>query len=397
MNNTAGSEINACLREAYVEALSAAGNSDPNPAVGAILLDRNGQRLSAGHTQSAGHAHAERMALRDLSAEQTQGGTLFVTLEPCCHHGRTPPCTDIILEKKIARVVIGERDFAAEVRGQSIDLLRHHSIDAILADQADLRLPQLLTTGPFFFSRRHRRPRVLLKWAQTLDGFVAPESGTSGKISGEMAALVTATLRSFCKLTLATPGTVASDRPRLDIRFPRTLPDLSATGLSPYLRELVRRQWLMHESRGTGTDWKEPVRAYLTGVLDAQERASLTQFQATLGNGFHLFEREAQALRQHFSETITQVLAEIHALGFNSVLVEAGPRMAQAFIEAGLADLLVVYRSKHRTAKQLWGSAGRTHDMARQLANNAPPQLTGYSLIEATDLISDEMLFFERQ
>ncbi len=115
------------LREAYYEALKATGNSDPNPAVGAIVADESGNILSRGSTQRAGFAHAERMALQAEDVDFT-GQTLYVTLEPCCHHGRTPPCTDIIREKKIARVVIGERDFAAEVMGKSVELLRQSSI-----------------------------------------------------------------------------------------------------------------------------------------------------------------------------------------------------------------------------------------------------------------------------
>lgn len=385
------------LREAYYEALKATGNSDPNPAVGAIVADQSGNILSRGSTQRAGFAHAERMALQ-VADINLACQTLYVTLEPCCHHGRTPPCTDIIREKKIARVVIGERDFAAEVMGKSVELLRQSGIAVEVVPEQLFAEEKLLTTGPFFFARQFKRPRVMLKWAQTADGALAPESGPSGKISGDTAAVVTSALRNYCKFTLATPGTVSSDRPRLDVRLPKSPINLQNAGFSESFRRLIEVQLAQRDSTDLPSAYKAPARGYLAYPSPDAVRTDLIEFQKQIGPDFMLFERAAQDLQQVFSATMQSVLAEILAHGFNSALIEAGPRFSQSLLDAGLADLLVVYQSKELTAQKLWGKPGRGNSASSAIAaaKKGDPSLAKYRLLESADLGSDLCFIFQR-
>lgn len=385
------------LREAYFEALSAAGNSDPNPAVGAVVADNNGNILSRGFTQRTGFAHAERIALGNTDVEFA-GKTLYVTLEPCCHHGRTPPCTDVIFEKGIGRVVIGERDFAAEVMGKSVELLRQAGVTVNILPANVLQAEKFFTTGPFFHSRRLKRPRVMLKWAQTSDGALAPLKGSSGKISGELAAAVTAALRNYCKFTLASPGTAQADRPRLDVRFPGIPADFSNSGFSDFFGRLLRTQLTPPTAADLTTGYKQPARGYLSYPLTEAQRAEIREFQKSVAPDFMLFEKSAADLHAAFHNTMDSVLAEILANGFNSVLIEAGPRFSQSLIEASLVDILVVYQSKARSAVDFWAAPGRGNTASALIAqateNN--PQIPGFALLERGDLGSDMVYVFRR-
>ncbi|MFO1471365.1 MAG: bifunctional diaminohydroxyphosphoribosylaminopyrimidine deaminase/5-amino-6-(5-phosphoribosylamino)uracil reductase RibD [Turneriella sp.] len=385
------------LREAYYEALKATGNSDPNPAVGAIVADGSGNILSRGSTQRAGFAHAERMALQAADVHFA-GLTLYVTLEPCCHHGRTPPCTDIIREKKIARVVIGERDFAAEVMGKSVDLLRQSGVAVEVLPEQLFEKEKLLTTASFFFARRLKRPRLMLKWAQTADGAIAPVSGPSGKISGDTAAAVTAALRNYCKFTLASPGTVRSDRPRLDVRLPASPVDLQDTGFSEVFKRLIEAQLNQPGNTELPNAYKAPARGYLTYPLPDVVPTDLLKFQKQIAPDFLLLERSPQDLRQAFLPTMHSVLAEILAHGFNSVLIEAGPGFSQSLLDAGLADLVVVYKSKELTAQKLWDDTGRGNSASSAIAaaEGGNPTLAGFQLLERADLGSDWCFIFQR-
>ena len=384
------------LREAYFEALKATGNSDPNPAVGAIVADENGRILSRGATQRTGFAHAERVALQNADIDFT-GRTLYVTLEPCCHHGRTPPCTDIIREKGIGRVVIGERDFAAEVMGKSVDLLRQSGIEVEVAPEHLFAKEKLVTTGPFFFAREFKRPRVMLKWAQTVGGAIAPLSGPSGKISGDAAAAVTAALRNYCKFTLATPGTVIMDQPRLDVRIPPSGVSLQNSGFHDTFGHLIQAQLAPAQNTDLPSARKAAARGYLTYPLEKMRRENILSFQNQIGPGFSLFERSENDLRRAFSSTLQSVLTEILAQGFNSVLIEAGPKFSESLLNAGLVDLLVVYQSKEQTAQKLWGTEGRGNATSTALAAAVGnhPTLAGFRLLERADLGSDICFVFE--
>lgn len=378
------------MRAAYRAAIPAIGNSDPNPAVGAVVVSTQGEIIGSGATQRAGFPHAERFALQQLPGIDLGQAALYVTLEPCCHHGRTPPCVDIILERKIRRVIIAERDFAAEVMGRSVSLLREQGVDVSLVGTQAFEDEAWFTTGPFFFARKNTRPRITLKWAETHDGALAPAAGPSGAISGATAAYVTAALRSFHKYTLATPGAVAADRPRLNVRFPQGQPDLSASGLSEFFRGLLQAQpGIAARKESEGTQVKNPHRGFLAGPMNPVERAEFHQRQTGIDGNFTAFPFLTVAWHGDFHGEMAKVLKTILERGYNNMLIEAGPVFSRLLLEHGFADAVAVYRSKTKTSTGLWGAAGK--------GNRFKDFQVDFHLCENADLSEDEFFFYRRK
>jgi diaminohydroxyphosphoribosylaminopyrimidine deaminase/5-amino-6-(5-phosphoribosylamino)uracil reductase len=390
----------AALASAYTQAIYAVGNSDPNPAVGAIITDAQGRTLAAGYTQRAGYAHAERHALSQLELPDLSGHTIYVTLEPCCHHGRTPPCVDAIVERQLRRVVIAERDFAAEVQGRSVSLLRAAGIEVVEWPAEDFQGEKWFTTGPFFFARRHDRPRVVLKWAQTKDGSTAPQKGKSGQISGSDAAFITATLRFMFKLTVASPGTVLVDAPRLTVRTAGDFPDLSQSGLSSFVWELLRLQYQLASKPLDPETVQQKIRPPKSLFLLPDTMAG---FSAELPTGHQETKQSwrTKAIpyrewQQDFPGTWKSVLAEISDEGYNSLMLEAGPSFSEAMLQHDLADALVIYRSRVHSDRDLWGTHGRGNQVSRILAKEGAPTLPGFELLEFARLDQDDFLLFVR-
>ncbi len=189
------------------------GSVEPNPMVGCVLV-RDGNCLGEGWHRAYGGPHAEVEALRSCRVDPA-GATLYVTLEPCCHHGQTPPCTDAILRAGIARVVVGQVDPFPAVAGRGIELLRQAGVAVdvgVLAEAAaDL-------TAPFRMLVTHGRPWILAKWAMTLDGKIASRAGHSRWISNERSREATHRLRGRMDAILVGRHTAETDDPLLTAR-----------------------------------------------------------------------------------------------------------------------------------------------------------------------------------
>jgi diaminohydroxyphosphoribosylaminopyrimidine deaminase/5-amino-6-(5-phosphoribosylamino)uracil reductase len=190
-------------------------HAPPNPWVGALVVGEHGVVIAEGHTQVPGEAHAEVVALR-RAGERALGATLVVTLEPCCHVGRTGPCTDVIIKAGISRVVIGTIDPDPRVSGQGIAQLRASGIDVEVGIEEDVVRAQL---APYLWHRVTGRPYVVAKIASTLDGVVAMADGTSKWITGEPARLDAHVVRAQSQAIIVGAGTVRSDDPRLTARL----------------------------------------------------------------------------------------------------------------------------------------------------------------------------------
>src|SRR3954451_8113031 len=170
------------LHRAIELASEARGRTSPNPLVGAVIV-KNGRVIGEGFHAAAGEPHAEREALA-ATTEDPAEATLYVSLEPCCHQGRTPPCTDAILEAGIARVVVGSDDPSRKASGRGLGILRDEGGDVAVADGEAAQAARLLNQ-PFRKHARTGRPWVLFKSAVTLDGKVATGTGDSKWISSE--------------------------------------------------------------------------------------------------------------------------------------------------------------------------------------------------------------------
>ena len=215
--------LNSDTQPPMQRALALAGEAlwltAPNPRVGCVITDPDGQVLGEGHTQAAGQAHAEIMALRDAQTRghSVQGATAYVTLEPCAHHGRTGPCCDALVQAGIARVVVGARDPNPLVAGQGLARLQAAGV-RIEHDDAAAVQSRELNLG--FFSRMQRHtPWVRMKIAASVDGQTALENGQSQWITDPQARADGHAWRARSCAVLTGIGTVLEDDPRLDTRL----------------------------------------------------------------------------------------------------------------------------------------------------------------------------------
>lgn len=202
------------MKRAIELAKQGVGWTAPNPLVGAVVV-KNGRVIGEGYHRKYGELHAERNALAACS-EDPAGATLYVTLEPCCHYGKTPPCTEIIIEKEIAKVVIGSRDPNPKVAGKGARILREHGIEVV----EDYMREACDALNPVFFHYiTTKTPYVVLKFAMTLDGKIATRTGASKWITGEAARNHVHQLRGRYAGILAGIGTVLEDDPMLNCRI----------------------------------------------------------------------------------------------------------------------------------------------------------------------------------
>ena len=300
-------ELDAMHRAVALSAL-ARGTTSPNPPVGCVVLDAGGAVVGEGYTRPPGGPHAEVLALAQ-AGDRARGGTAVVTLEPCRHTGRTPPCTDALLAAGVGRVVVACVD-PTEQAGGGADLLRAAGIDVeigVLADEVAI--------GPleaWLGAQRLGRPYVTWKYAATLDGRSAAADGTSRWITGEAARADVHRLRAECDVVMAGVGTLLQDDPLLDVR-----PDpgrqplrviVDSTGRTPVTARALRGA---HPALVVTT---VPVPDYARNLVvgaDATGRVDLVQLLA--------------------------------ALPATSILLEGGPTLAGAFVAAGLVDRIVGY------------------------------------------------------
>lgn len=312
------------LHEALSLARRAIGLSEPNPRVGCVIAAADGRVLASGFTQQAGGPHAEAAALAAARAAgiDPRGATAWVSLEPCAHHGRTPPCSDALVEAGIARVVVACVDPNPLVAGAGLARLRAAGIAVELADGELARAARELNIG--FFSRMRRgRPWVRLKVAASLDGRTALPDGSSQWITGEAARADGHRWRARASALLTGIGTVLEDDPRLDVR-------LAPTPQQP-LRVVVDSR-LQTPAAARILDAPGEVLIYTAGH-DASREA------AWHARGVRLVALPgAQA-----KVDLGAMLADLAARGINELHVEAGHKLNGSLLRAGLVDELLVY------------------------------------------------------
>ena len=264
----------------------------PRPWVGAIVVpaDEPDHAGFVGATDGRRGAHAEVVALADAGA-RAQGATLYVTLEPCAHHGTTPPCAEAVISAGIARVVVAVEDPDARVAGEGIALLRSAGIEVLVGVGAEAASAQL---APYLHHRRTGRPLVVLKTAASLDGRTAAPDGTSQWITGDAARLDAHRLRADSDAIIVGAGTVRADDPSLTVRLP---------------------------ADERGPDDTEPLRVVLGRAPD---------------------DAAVHPCLELAGEPAT-ILDELGRRGVLQVLIEGGPTVAHAFHTAGLVDRYVLY------------------------------------------------------
>ena len=297
------------------------GNVWPNPAVGCVVV-HHGLVVGRGWTQPGGRPHAETMALEQAGAG-AMGATAFVSLEPCAHHGQTPPCAEALIAAGIARVVIAAPDPDPRVNGRGIGVLRAAGVAVDLPDHAVARV---LNAG-FFSKVNQGRPLVTLKLASTLDGRIALRSGESQWITGPLARARGHLLRAEHDAILVGIGTALADDPELTCRLPGML------SRSPVRVVLDSRLRLPSHGRLARGAKNNPVWA-ITGP--GQKSAALNKL------GVDILPAALAGSGRINLQAALEVLA---GLGINRLLVEGGSAVSTAFLNAGLVDHLAWFRA----------------------------------------------------
>lgn len=327
------------MRRALLEARKGVGRTAPNPPVGAVVVRRESV-AGVGFHAKAGERHAEIVALDDAEAKgiDSKGATLYVTLEPCVHHGRTPPCTDRVIAEGIGRVVVGAVDPNPRVHQRGIAALRAAGIEVdVLAPPSHGALADECRAliEPFATATARARPFVVLKVASSLDGRVAAANGASRWITGEAARALAHRLRDAVDAVVVGAGTVLADDPALTVRDagatasgaarnPLRVVIDSALRTSPTLRVYQARAGerapvVMHAAA------HDPARAEAFDRAGVQ-RIVVNTVAVAGGSGGRV-----------------DLAAALHALvplGVLAVLVEAGPGLATAALRSGLVDEL---------------------------------------------------------
>jgi diaminohydroxyphosphoribosylaminopyrimidine deaminase/5-amino-6-(5-phosphoribosylamino)uracil reductase len=297
-----------------------AGLVSPNPMVGAVVV-HDGKIIGEGYHQKYGEAHAEVNAIGqviarfDNAAELLKQSTIYVSLEPCAHYGKTPPCADLIIKHQISLVVVGTRDPFVQVDGKGIEKLEAAGIGVICGVLE--RECQWLNRR-FFTKVQKHRPYIILKWAQTNDGFFAPDDGSQLWITGPEARRLVHKWRSEEDAILVGKNTAAIDNPQLNVRY--------WEGRSPK-RVVIDKRLELNKALNIFDQSVE------TLVFNEVE--------------FNVDGKNKYIALEDFERYVPQyILYQLYLQDIQSVIIEGGARTLQTFIEAGLWDEARIFTGK---------------------------------------------------
>ena len=301
------------MRRCLQLARCAAGSTSPNPMVGAVIVC-DGRIIGEGYHIRAGEPHAEVNAVRSVKPADRHllpQSTMYVTLEPCSHYGKTPPCCDMIIREGIKRVVIGTTDNNECVNGSGIARMKNAGIDVVVGV---LEEDCYAINRPFFTYNRLARPVVTLKWAQTADGFIdlAREGGTPLRISTPVSQVAVHKLRSMHDAILVGTRTALLDNPSLNLR--------QWAGRTP-LRLVIDRAGVLPAC---------------LNLFDGSSPTVVYTGKSIVGK----FGKNVEQVELDFSmDVLQQILGHLHSLKVSSLLVEGGAKLLQSFVDASLWDV----------------------------------------------------------
>lgn len=324
MSSLAATEIDGRhLARAVELAAMAQGCTSPNPMVGAVIV-KGGKTIGEGFHAAAGEPHAERIALAACT-DDPAGATMYVSLEPCAHTGRTPPCTDAIIEAGIKRVVVASDDPTDKASGRGLGMLRDEGITVDLYDGEVSEAARLLNQ-PFRKHARTGRPLVLVKYAMTLDGKVATRTGDSKWISNELSRARAHRWRAEADAVAVGIGTVMADDPLLTAR-------VDAVPRQPRRVVFDSEASLPMDGQLVQSAGEVPV------ILVASRAANRRRLQRLESAGVEVI----TASGENEAARVAAALDELGQRDVQSLLVEGGPHLAGAFLDAGEVDELRVF------------------------------------------------------
>ncbi len=303
------------MRRALELAVQGQGLVEPNPMVGCVIV-RGAEIIGEGWHRRYGGPHAEIEAL-ELAGPRAAGATMVVTLEPCCHHGKTPPCTDAVINARIARVVVAQQDPFPQVDGGGIRRLRSAGIEV---EVGPLEAEARRLNAPYLMLHQHGRPWIIAKWAMTLDGKTATRSGYSRWISNEQSRAIVHQLRGRVDAILIGRETARLDDPLLTARPPGP-------------RTAVR---IVVDSRATLSSSSQLVRTAgdVPVLVAVGKEAPQVDRRRLAGAGCEVYVCEAEDR----SARLGQLLEELGRRRLTNVLVEGGGQLTGCLLDAGQID-----------------------------------------------------------
>ena len=318
------------MQRAIALAKKGAGFVNPNPMVGCVVVKDN-EIIAEGYHEYYGGLHAERNALTNTSAD-CKDATLYVTLEPCCHHGKTPPCTDIIIEKGIKKVVVGLLDPNPLVSGKGISILQNAGIEVVTGVEVD-KIKEL--NKVFLKYIKTKRPYVILKTAMTLDGKIASYTGDSKWITNDKSRQLVHKLRSEMMGIMAGIGTVKADNPMLNCRLEgqQTTDNRQQTSIHQPIRIIVDTK----ASISLDSNIVKTANEYRT-ILAVGQQSTVNSQQSKI-NELESFNVEIlQCEEKDGRVDINDLMIKLGEKGVDSLLLEGGSCLNAAFLEAGCVD-----------------------------------------------------------
>ncbi len=359
---------NDFMKQAIQLAEEGRGRTSPNPFVGAIIV-KNGKVVGKGYTQPVGQDHAEVQAIKN-AGKNTKSATMYVTLEPCCFYGRTPPCTEAIINAGIKRVVIGMRDPNPEVNGKSIKILKSAGIEVELASH--LIEKEIAEQNEIYFTYiTKKRPFVIVKNALSLDGKIATESGNSKWISNEKSRTLVHKLRNEIDAIITGVNTINNDNPRFTTRL-------------------------------VDNKIKDPIRIILDTKLDINPDSyvirTADKIRTILVTNVQPKSDKINLLQQNNVEIwgvkiksdkidLKKLLKKLYENEINSVMVEAGPQLVTEFFRERIVDKVYFF-----IAPKILGASSNRYSLVHSLDIEIVKQAISFQKIKWQEIEGD-MLF----
>ena len=320
------------MRRAIELAKKGSGHVNPNPLVGAVIV-RDGEIIGEGYHECYGQLHAERNAIANAKkrGNSLEGSTIYVTLEPCCHYGKTPPCTEAIIEEKIARVVVGSDDPNPLVSGKGFQMLREKGIEVIphfLKEKCDAM------NHVFFHYIRTGTPYVAMKYAMTMDGKIACYTGDSKWVTGEESRAHVQTLRNHYKGIMAGIGTVLADDPMLNCRI--------EGGKDPIRIITDSHLRIPMDSQLVRTAGQQPL---IVACLPDADEEKAAQLQEKGVEVLRIPGVTTADITEEQKEVISLpvLMKELGARKIDGILLEGGGQLNESALQAGIVDRIYCY------------------------------------------------------
>ena len=338
------------MRRAIELAKKGSGHVNPNPLVGAVIV-RDGEIIGEGYHECYGQLHAERNAIANAKkrGNSLEGSTIYVTLEPCCHYGKTPPCTEAIIEEKIARVVVGSDDPNPLVSGKGFQMLREKGIEVIphfLKEECDAM------NHVFFHYIRTGTPYVAMKYAMTMDGKIACYTGDSKWVTGEESRAHVQTLRNHYKGIMAGIGTVLADDPMLNCRI--------EGGRDPIRIIADSHLRIPMDSQLVRTAGQQPL---IVACLPDADEEKAAQLQEKGVEVLRIPGVTTADITEEQKEVISLpvLMKELGARKIDGILLEGGGQLNESALQAGIVDRIYCY-----IAPKIFGGAQAKTPVAGQ-------------------------------